>query len=318
MDAVRFPCVSEMDWQDSSLPICDLMMSPMKFELKRILVAVDISECSAAALRLAFRIANKFSATLTILHAIKPAAPEPALSRYILLPKRSDTVSAIENDLVTFVRSVIRRKPSPEYRLVEGDAAEAILFAAGYERFDLIVLGTRGAGALSRLTFGSVAERVLRMATVPVLTICPRRATLRNPSIVRRILCPVNYSAAAGRAIEAAVSMGERLEAEVIALHVIEKKSFRGDLDAEQERLRRWTRDLVPGPSLPRPLVVAGEGATEVLRYVDENEIDLVVVGARRERFSDETVFGSTTERVTRHATCAVLTVTVTGKTLRR
>jgi len=288
------------------------------FEPKRILVAVDLSECSAAALRLGARIAEKFSATLAVLHAIPPTTPAPAFSRHVLMPIRSETLSAVENHLVTFIRGVIGRKLMPEYRIVEGDAAEAILFAAAYEKVDLIVLGTRGAGGLSRLTMGSVAERVLRLATVPVLTICPRRATRRKPFTLRRILCPVNYSAAAGRAIEVAVSLGKRFDAEVIALYVIEKKSFDGDLDAEKERLRVWTRSLVPRPTRPMPLVVAGNGAAEVLRYAEQNDIDLVVVGARRGRFSDTTVFGTTTERVTRNATCAVLTVTVTETRSRR
>jgi nucleotide-binding universal stress UspA family protein len=282
----------------------------MKFEPKRILVAADFSECSAAALRLAMQIAEKFSATLVVLHAIPQSATSP-LSRHVRLPAPSEAPSAVENQLVTFIRGVIGRKPMPDYRIVEAHAAEAVLFAAGYEKVDLIVLGTRGQGGLSRLTLGSVAEQILRLATVPVLTICPRRATKRRPGTLRRILCPVNYSAAAGRAIEASVSLGRRFRAEVIALHVIDKKTFDGDLDAEAERLRLWTRDLVPGPTRPKPLIVAGNGAAEVLRYAQQNDIDLIVVGARRERFSDATVFGTTTERVTRQAPCAVLTVTV-------
>jgi nucleotide-binding universal stress UspA family protein len=220
-------------------------------------------------------------------------------------------LTAVENKFVGFIRGVIGRKPIPDYRIVEGHAPEAVLFAAGYEKADLIVLGTRGQGGLTRLTLGSVAERILRLATVPVLTICPRRTTKRRPGTLKRILCPVNYSAAAGKAIEASVSFGKAFGAEVIALHVIEKKSFDGDLEAENERLRVWTRGLVPKPSRPEPLIVAGNAAAEVLRYAQDNEIDLIVVGARRERSSDVTVFGTTAEQVTRSAPCAVLTVPV-------
>lgn len=283
----------------------------MPFELKRILAAVDFSECSAAALRLGARIAEKFSASVTVVHVVPFGSSTPSSASQVRLPTRSDNLASTEKALVEVIRGAIEREPMPDYRIVEGDPSDAILFAAGYEKADMIVLGTRGAGGLSRLTLGSVAEQVLRQATVPVLTLCSRRATRRKPSDLRRILCPVNYSAAAGRAIEIAVALGERFDAEVIALHVIEKKSFDGDLAAEEERLQVWTRGLAHDPSRPRPLVVAGNGADEVIRFADENEVDLVVVGARRERFSDETVFGSTTERVTRHATCAVLTVTV-------
>jgi nucleotide-binding universal stress UspA family protein len=105
-----------------------------------------------------------------------------------------------------------------------------------------------------------------------VLTICPRRATKRRPSTLRRILCPVNYSAAAGRAIEVAVSLGKVFGAEVIALHVIEEKRFDGDLDAEEDRLRAWTRNLVPKPVRPRPLIVAGNAGAEVLWAHNAND----------------------------------------------
>jgi nucleotide-binding universal stress UspA family protein len=124
------------------------------------------------------------------------------------------------------------------------------------------------------------------------------------------ILCPVNYTAAAGRAVEAAVSIGKRFDAEVIALHVIESKRFDGNLERENELLRRWMRDLLPKPARPQPLAFAGSGAAAILRYAREQNIDLIVVAARRKRHRDVTVFGSTTERVTRHAPCAVLTVT--------
>jgi nucleotide-binding universal stress UspA family protein len=286
----------------------------MSFEPKRILVGADFSECSAAALRLADKIAEKFSATLVVLHAIPPAEPVSPLARYVLLPERNEALTAVENRFVMFIRGVIGRKPMPDYRIVEGHAAEAVLFAAGYEKAGMIALGTRGQGGSSRLTLGSVSERILRLATVPVLTICPRRATKRRPGTLERILCPVNYSAAAGKAIEASVSLGKAFGAEVIALHVIEEKSFDGDLDAESERLRTWTRGLVPKPARPRPLIVGGNAAAEVLRYAEHNDIDLIVVGARRERFSDTTVFGTTAERVTRNAPCAVLTVTVAAE----
>src|SRR5450759_2859714 len=111
----------------------------MKFEPKRILVGADFSECSAAALRLAVQIAEKFSATLVVLHAIPPAMPASPVSRHVLLPTRSETLSAVENQLIMFIRGVIGRKRMPDYRIVEGHAAEAVLFAAGYEKVDMIV-----------------------------------------------------------------------------------------------------------------------------------------------------------------------------------
>ena len=58
------------------------------------------------------------------------------------------------------------------------------------------------------------------------------------------------------------------------------------------------------------PIVLRGEPAEEILEYARKREMDLIVVGARRDGFSARTVFGSTTERVTRNAPCTTLTVT--------
>jgi nucleotide-binding universal stress UspA family protein len=55
--------------------------------------------------------------------------------------------------------------------VTEGTPADDILKAAGRRRADLIVLGTRGAGNVARLLLGSTAQRVLRRARVPVLTV---------------------------------------------------------------------------------------------------------------------------------------------------
>jgi nucleotide-binding universal stress UspA family protein len=285
----------------------------MWFAPKRLLVAVDFRDCAAAALRLALRFAETYDADLSVIHAIEPADEIPSpLARHVTLPEPGPRLSVVENELVMFIRAAVGRKPMPRYHILEGHPTEAILFASGYEKADLIVLGTRGLGGADRLTLGSVAEQVLRRSHLPVLTICPQRATRRRPSEIRRILCPVNYTPAAERAIEAGVSIARRFDAEVVALHVVEAKPVDGDVGHEEKRLRLWMRSLLPRSQKPEPLVAIGNGAAEILRYAGANDIDLIVVAARRGRSSDVTLFGTTTERVTRDAPCAVLTITQT------
>lgn len=280
----------------------------MQFKPSRIVVGVDLSECSAAALRLAVDLAARIGAELTVLHAVAPATgPRHPLSRAVELPTPRQRFSAIENDLVRFIRSIIGRAPMPSYRIVEGDPSEAILFAEAYERAELIILGTRGLGGSSRLTLGSVAERVLRRASVPVLTICPQRAPERESGSFAHILCPVNETALAASAVRVAVSFAERAGGKVTVLRVLENGD--DDVGAADEQLRRWLRDTdLAAADLDR-VIMRGEGGKAILDYAAANAVDLIVLGARREQYSDWTVVGSTTEQVTRHATCAVLTV---------
>jgi len=280
----------------------------MEYKPRRILVGVDLSDCSSAALRLAVDLAAKFGAELTVLHAVVPTAgPRHPLSRAVEVPAPPQRFSAIENDLVQFVRGIIGRAPMPEYRIVEGDPSEAILFAEAYERADLIILGTRGLGGSSRLTLGSVAERILRRASVPVLTICPHRAGEPEIGAFARILCPVNESAVSASALRVAVSLARSTGGKVTVLRVIENGD--DDVAAVDEQLQHWLREADPEAIDLDRVVTRGEGGKAILEYAAANAIGLIVVGAQREKYSDWTVIGTTTEQVTRHATCAVLTV---------
>lgn len=280
----------------------------MQFQPRRILAGVDLSECSAAALRLAVGLAAKFGAELTVLHAVMPASgPRHPLSRAIEVPAPRQRFSAIENDLVEFIRSIVGRAPMPEYRIVEGDPSEAILFAEAYERAELIILGTRGLGGSSRLTLGSVAERVLRRASVPVLTICPQRAGTGAIEAFAHILCPVNESPIAAHAVRVAVSLAASVGGKVTVLRVLENGE--DEVGTADEQLRRWLRETDPAAADLDRVVMRGEAGRAILEYATANPVDLIVVGARREQYSDWTVLGGTTEQVTRHATAAVLTV---------
>lgn len=277
---------------------------------KHILVGTDLSDCSLAALRLAAQMAEKESATLSIVHILPLSDEHSPLSAAVFLPEASEEMTRVENELVLFIRRAIGRKPMPDYRILRAHASDGILFAARYERAGLIVLGTRGMGNKSDLTLGSVAEQVLNRSAVPVMTLCARRFTRRRPDTIRRILCPVNLSDAAARALEIAVQIGRDFGAEVTALEIVERKAGDAAVKKEEGRLKSWLKAQLSRVTRVSPLVITGDPADEILRYAKDAEIDLVVIGARRERFAHTTVFGTTTTRVTRNAPCAVLTVT--------
>ena len=274
---------------------------------KHIVVGVDLSGHSLAALRFALKMADHLSATLSIVHVLPLPDDASPLSEAVVLPEPGGELTAAENDLLVFVRRVAGRRPLPPYRILRAHASDGILFAARYEAAGLIVVGTRGAGGESRLTLGSVAEQVLNRATIPVMTVTPQSAK-RKSQTVRRILCPVNLSAEAARALEHAVQIGKSFDAEVIALEIVETAD--AALDSETHRLRHWLRAQMARATHIAPIVLRGEPAEEILDYAGKHDVDLIVVGARRDRFSARTVFGSTTERVTRNAPCTTLTVT--------
>jgi nucleotide-binding universal stress UspA family protein len=161
----------------------------MALEFKRILCPVDMSEFSLEALRLAVNVAEASGATLDILHVIHNPFDElymtaltetdPALiDAYALEPqKRANIMRATEEHsevlLKQFCRDTVKRHANLRYHIRKGDPFEAILDSAEDFMTDLIVLATHGRTGIKRLVIGNVAEKIVRHAPCPVLTVKP-------------------------------------------------------------------------------------------------------------------------------------------------
>jgi nucleotide-binding universal stress UspA family protein len=144
-------------------------------KLRNILVATDFSEPSDAALTYGKALARNFNATLHVLHIVGSVssvvygaegytASIPELQEELEDEARKQLDSLlVDND----------PKPLPTRRvlLTSNAPAGAIVDYAGREHIDLIVTGTHGRGAVAHLLMGSVAERVVRTAPCPVLTV---------------------------------------------------------------------------------------------------------------------------------------------------
>ena len=142
--------------------------------LKKILVATDFGEASDAALEYGRDLARSYGATLHVLHVA-----ENIFARYAddgaiaYLPEvQSDVENAARKRMDGLVtdedRTMLHAKPVV---LTALGTAEAIVEYAKTHTIDIIVMGTHGRRALAHLLMGSVAERVVRMAPCPVLTV---------------------------------------------------------------------------------------------------------------------------------------------------
>jgi nucleotide-binding universal stress UspA family protein len=140
----------------------------MSFE--HIVVATDFSECSQRALDLALEIAGKFNSKLTLVHSWEAPSYNYASGEYVTVDLATPIEQAATSLLEQAAIALKRRMPSAESMLRAGVAWEEILSAATQVHADLIVLGTHGRRGLSHALLGSVAEKVVRLATVPVLT----------------------------------------------------------------------------------------------------------------------------------------------------
>ena len=270
-----------------------------------VLCPVDFSPPSAAALRFAGELVEATHAGLTILHAHHWEAPPYFTPAQIaaLNEQFGDAMREADRALEEFAA---RERPNLRARRIVVDAApaDAILRAAREDAADLVVMGTHGRSGFNRFLLGSVAERLLRESTIPVVTVRAPDAGAAGPRPVRRILCPINDSAEAKHSLQAAARLASSFKAELIALHVIEKGVAGRPPDpcvwlSEQERK---ACDL-------RPVVESGDAAGSILRAAANFSADLLVIAARRRPFADALIVGSTTVRVVRHSPAPVLTI---------
>ena len=143
--------------------------------INRILLPVDFSPCSRAAFEYGVSLAAQLGASLDVLHVLVPPnfverdlagalAPPTTFKEY----ERTQAAREMENFLAA---SSLKGKPGIKARIEEGEPAATIAKIAEQRGCELIVMGTHGRTGLARVLLGSVAEKVVRHAPCPVLTV---------------------------------------------------------------------------------------------------------------------------------------------------
>ncbi len=296
----------------------------------RILCPVDQSDISRRALDYAVVLAKRYGASVCAAEVVSVTLPTadylPPSAEFALTTGQQQ---AHAEALEAFVAPARRDGVAVETRVSGGFIVEQLLLEAEEYKPDLIVMGTHGRSGVQRLVLGSVAEKILRRAACPVLTVPPAvkvaPATLELP---KTILCPLDFSDASLRALEFAMSLAQESDATLILMHVVDWAAetwaagthgaaladYTSARKAEAERL---LRDAIPEPARewcqPEILVVEGKPWRQILRVAGERHADLVVLGVLGRGAVDLTLFGSTTHHVVREAPCPVLTVRAAG-----
>jgi universal stress protein A len=144
---------------------------------QKILVATDFSPHSALALQLAADLSRRYDASVTLAHVYEPVAYAlPEGYQLFTEPQLAELFRAFDKQLAEQKQAALAAGAlRVETQLANGFAASEICALAERGGFDLIVLGTHGRKGLSRVVLGSVAERVLRTAPCPVLTVRDKR-----------------------------------------------------------------------------------------------------------------------------------------------
>lgn len=155
---------------------------------KRILVPVDFSPCSRAALEYAVTLAEQFGASIHVLHVWTPPryiGPNALLEGLVNPPRTlaEDAYAIASKEMEQFLTPFQKDgRVNFRPRIEPGEPYHTILEVANGGVYDLIAMGTHGRTGLSHAVMGSVAEKVVRHSRFPVLTVRTPQTTIGGPS----------------------------------------------------------------------------------------------------------------------------------------
>ncbi len=139
--------------------------------LKRILWPTDFSDASYQALPVAQEFASRFSAELWVAYVVKPMAVAPNYELPPVPTYEEERLKSATEALERVVEERIGKELSIHTRVVKGAPALEIVRIVEVETIDMIVIATHGESGFQHLVFGSVTEKVIRLASCPVLVI---------------------------------------------------------------------------------------------------------------------------------------------------
>ena len=287
----------------------------------RILVPIDFSAPSDAALGYAKMLAGSFETKLYLLHI----ADATFLRAVVADPANRDT--AVLNRLDDLLTDAEHRRFRALSAVEHSDVpADEIVRYAHLKDIDLIVMGTHGRTGVSHMLLGSVAETVVRTASCPVLTLRARPQSVAAQLGPARILVPTDFSPPSDRALQYARQMATQCGATLHLLHVLEETVDAARFGSEvfvpdspavraarlrEARMKLMHRSGGADHEQPRASteVVVGSSTRTIAHYAAVNGFDLIVMGTHGRTGVAHLIMGSVAEAVVRTASCPVLSI---------
>lgn len=295
-----------------------------------VLVPLDGSPFSEAALPLATRLVRAAQGRLHLLVAHQPVVPTVGMWEMVGPPDQlNEEQRRRESGYLADMAASLGEVGDGPVRVLhaDGHAGEAICDEAGRIGADLIVMATHGRGAFGRMWLGSVADYVVRHASMPVLLVRPTGEGVAADAPIRGILVPVDYSRESEAVLDTVLDLTRVGPAAVTLLHVVRPffglaeptlpypapmdpaivERLRADAGERLERLAARYRHL--GMNVSTRVVVGPTAAGGVLDALEDPGFDLVAMATHGARGVRRFLLGSVTDKVVRLAGKPVLVV---------
>ena len=191
--------------------------------IQKILVPVGFANTSRHVVRQAAWLARRFHAAMILLHVVTPLSYPAGL----LEGGHEITARDLHARVVQRAQEDLDRALRPELdgiavtrMLLRGDPAQEIVKTARDQNVDLIVMSTRGEGALYRFLLGSVTAKVLHESHCPVWTGAHLEEAPAHEFSLRRVLCSVDLSPHGHHTVSLAAEMATALDAKLTLVHI--------------------------------------------------------------------------------------------------
>ena len=298
----------------------------IQFEMfDRIVIAVDGSDEARRAARRGLQLAQGFDATVEVLSVVDQKAlrlTETSAEKAQLRERGEAALTEIEGLASEFGQTVTTK-------LLKGKPAVRISEYADEQDADLIVVGRQGLTGLGRRLLGGVTERVLHRNDVPVLVISGEDNEGEVEADYSRVLITTDGSENAEVAIPHGTAIAQRYGSDVHVLNVVDlqaaggafnagglEKEFLERLDARGQeavdsvanKIEESAPELTVNTAVERTASFEG-AAAGVREYVEENDIDLIVMGSHGRSNIKRQLLGSVASTVLRTVDAPVLVV---------
>lgn len=302
-------------------------------KIKKIVWATDGSKESEEALNYARFFAQRFNSEIIGVHAIE--MPERLLYHYLTDPESEHYrwLKRAERDYAAKLAAIADYLTGQglNFRgeILKGAPYKEIVRFASNEKASLIVLGKRGLGLIDRMLIGSTTLRVLRESRIPVLAV--KKRDEKSAVNIRNILVPLNIDEKVDSAINYAIDLAERINANISAMYVFKlsiydysdygihssvmevlMKDSSNELEKriEEIKLRRGIqKKKVNKLEISTEMTQRLNPSVAIADYASSKNIDLIVINTHGRKGVKRFILGSVTEKVIQESPCAVLTL---------
>ncbi len=277
--------------------------------LKKILVPLDGSDLADRILTHVRRLLLREDAEVMLLTVLPPESQTE--EETLRAARMEGTTTHLGRELRKLGEAGARAR----FDMMTGDPAAQILAFAETWKPGLIAMSTHGRTGLERWARGSVAERVLRRSTYPLLLGNPRGLEGKEGRF-RRILVPLDGTDTSARILPLAIELAHRYDAELLLLHAATGCTAFADYPAVEVRpTADELRELMEPHRLQaekagvrsRVYILYEEAAKAILQVAAADAVDLIAMTTHGRSGLPRWVFGSVAEKVLRAAPCPLL-----------